>query len=121
MIDTGCEVDLRRLEGVIGREVDGEEENTAGIWTVTLYRRCMSTVLSIVGYDAPNLKYDVARGRCAYGTHDRCLPMKLQLMLEYEHCTRHQDEARRRQILLPLRGRRSYQRRTYEIVTNRSS
>ena len=32
VIDAGSEVDLRRLEGVVCGEVDGEEEDTAGVW-----------------------------------------------------------------------------------------
>ena len=36
MIDAGCEVHFGRLKRVVGREVDGEEEDTAGVWTVTL-------------------------------------------------------------------------------------
>ena len=38
MVDAGCEVDLGRLEGVVSREVDGEEEYTARVWGVTLKR-----------------------------------------------------------------------------------
>ena len=34
VVDAGGEVDLRRLEGVVCGEVDGEEENTAGVWRV---------------------------------------------------------------------------------------
>lgn len=32
VVDTGGEVDLGRLEGVVCWEVDGEEENTSGVW-----------------------------------------------------------------------------------------
>lgn len=32
VVDAGGEVDLRGLEGVVGREVDCEEENTSGVW-----------------------------------------------------------------------------------------
>jgi hypothetical protein len=38
MVDASCEVDLGRLEGVVGREVDGEEEYTARVWGVALKR-----------------------------------------------------------------------------------
>ena len=31
VVDAGGEVDLGRLEGVVGREVDGEEEDTSGV------------------------------------------------------------------------------------------
>lgn len=37
VVDTGGEVDLGRLEGVVGREVDGEEEDTAGVWGLALF------------------------------------------------------------------------------------
>ena len=39
MVDAGGEVDLRRLEGVVCGEVDGEEEDAAGIWGVALFER----------------------------------------------------------------------------------
>lgn len=32
VVDTGREVDLRRLEGVVGGEVNCEEEDAAGVW-----------------------------------------------------------------------------------------
>lgn len=32
MVDAGGEVDLRGLEGVVCGEVDGEEEDAAGVW-----------------------------------------------------------------------------------------
>ena len=36
MIDSGCEVDLGRLERVVGWEVYGKEEHAALEWTVAL-------------------------------------------------------------------------------------
>lgn len=36
VVDASCEVDLGRLEGIVCGEVDGEEENTAGVRRVTL-------------------------------------------------------------------------------------
>ena len=36
VVDTRGEVDLWGLEGVVGREVNVQEENTAGVWRVTL-------------------------------------------------------------------------------------
>lgn len=36
MVDAGGEVDLRGLEGVVGGEVDGKEEDAAGVRRVTL-------------------------------------------------------------------------------------
>ena len=32
VVDASGEVDLRGLEGVVCGEVDGEEEDTAGVW-----------------------------------------------------------------------------------------
>lgn len=32
MVDSGGEVDLGWLEWVVGREVDGEEEDTSRVW-----------------------------------------------------------------------------------------
>lgn len=36
MVDAGCEVDLGRLEGVVGREVNSQEEDTARVWGLAL-------------------------------------------------------------------------------------
>lgn len=36
VIDAGGEVDLRGLEGVVGREVNGKEEDASRVWRVTL-------------------------------------------------------------------------------------
>jgi hypothetical protein len=36
MVDSGCEVDLRRLERVVGWEVYGKEEDAALEWTIAL-------------------------------------------------------------------------------------
>ena len=36
MVDSGCEVDLGRLERVIGWEVNIQEEDTSGVWTLPL-------------------------------------------------------------------------------------
>ena len=36
MVDACSEVDLRRLEGVVGREVYREKEDTSRIWAITL-------------------------------------------------------------------------------------
>ena len=38
MVDLGGEADFGRLEGVVGGEGDGEEEDTASVWRVTLRR-----------------------------------------------------------------------------------
>jgi hypothetical protein len=36
MVNAGCKVDLRGLEGIVGGEVDGQEEDAALEWTITL-------------------------------------------------------------------------------------
>lgn len=36
MIDSGCEIDLRRLERIVGWEVYGKEEDAALEWTIAL-------------------------------------------------------------------------------------
>lgn len=36
VVDAGGEVDLRRLEWVVRGEMDGEEEDTSGVWRVSL-------------------------------------------------------------------------------------
>ena len=37
MVDARGEVDLGGLERIVGGEVDREEEDTAGVWGVTLH------------------------------------------------------------------------------------
>jgi DNA relaxase NicK len=37
VVDASGEVDLGRLKGVVGREVDGEEEDTARVWGLALF------------------------------------------------------------------------------------
>ena len=32
VVDAGCEIDLWRLEGIIGREVNCKEEDAARVW-----------------------------------------------------------------------------------------
>lgn len=36
VVDTGGEVDLRGLERIVGREVNGQEEDASRVWRVTL-------------------------------------------------------------------------------------
>jgi hypothetical protein len=38
VVDAGSEVDLGRLEGVVCGEMDCEEEDTARVWGITLYK-----------------------------------------------------------------------------------
>ena len=44
VVDASGEVDLGGLEGVVGREVDGKEEDTARVWGVTLYDLLVSWI-----------------------------------------------------------------------------
>jgi hypothetical protein len=37
VVNASREVDLRRLEGIVCGEMDGEKENTAGVWGVGLF------------------------------------------------------------------------------------
>lgn len=39
MINARSEVDFRRLERVVGWEVDGKEENSPRVWTIALFSR----------------------------------------------------------------------------------
>lgn len=48
VVDASGEVDLGRLEGVVGREVNGKEEDTARVWGVTLYDQLVSRVQSSI-------------------------------------------------------------------------
>lgn len=36
MVDASGEVDLGRLEGIVGGEVNGKEENTSRVWRIAL-------------------------------------------------------------------------------------
>jgi uncharacterized protein (DUF4415 family) len=42
VVDTSREVDLGWLEWIIGREVDGQEEDASRVWRVTLSKRKVS-------------------------------------------------------------------------------
>ena len=50
MVDPSSEVDLRRLEGVVCGEVDGEEENATGVWRITL-RGKMLAIYNVQYYE----------------------------------------------------------------------
>lgn len=39
VVDAGGKVNLRGLEGVVGREVDVQEENAARVWRVALLEK----------------------------------------------------------------------------------
>lgn len=65
MIDSSGEIDFRGLERVVGWEVDGQEEDTALKWTVTLQN------------ESGPIPEKRGQEMITYGTHDRCLPMKL--------------------------------------------
>lgn len=44
MVDPGGEVHLGGLEGVVGREVDGEKEDTARVWGLALTRTSLASI-----------------------------------------------------------------------------
>jgi len=48
VVDAGCEVYLWRLEGVVGGEVDVEEEDAAGVWGVVGSHNCGLPVEHVV-------------------------------------------------------------------------
>ena len=75
MVDTGSEVDLWWLEGIVCGEVDGQEEDAALEWTVTL-----GTVSGV--FVCRNLDL-------AYGAHDGCLPVKLFVSLVHARFRTH--------------------------------
>lgn len=85
MVDAGGEVDLGRLEGVVGRKVDGQEEDAAGVRRVAL-RTSLSAltkgVQEVSGLNGSGTELNAGRGFAGsegrtYGTHDRCLPVEL--------------------------------------------
>jgi hypothetical protein len=65
VVDASGEVDLRGLEGVVGGEVDGEEEDASRVWRVTLERALASRISFPL------------RQELTYRTHDGCLPVEL--------------------------------------------
>ena len=77
VIDASGEVNLRGLEGVVGREVDVEEENASRVWRVALLEKSQSVNDS----NLPKTGKATIRNhnRCVtYRTHDSCLPVELQ-------------------------------------------
>lgn len=48
VVDAGSEVDLGRLERVVGREVNGQEEDTAGVWRIARSHNCSLPVEQIL-------------------------------------------------------------------------
>ena len=64
------------FEGIICREVNGEEKDTTGIWTVGLNK---SMLVHIQKIGRLNEKKDIGVDgeRMTYRSHDGCLPMKL--------------------------------------------
>lgn len=50
VIDSGSEIDLRRLEWVVGREMNGQEEDTSRVWRVTRTHNCCLPVKQIISY-----------------------------------------------------------------------
>lgn len=47
VVDAGGEVNLGRLEWVVGREVNGEEEDASRVWRVTLPREVSGWFLNM--------------------------------------------------------------------------
>ena len=68
MVDSGGEVDFGRLERVVGREVNVEEEDTPGIWALPL------GLLS--EYPSPLFSF---QSSSTYRSHYGCLPVKLDI------------------------------------------
>ena len=90
VVDAGGEVDLWRLEWVVGREVNSEEENASRVWRVTLsdneyvsacYETSRVETREYSGNTRPSTfpsRYSQHKiGKQTYGTHNRCLPMEL--------------------------------------------
>lgn len=98
MIDPCGEVDLGRLEGVVGWEMDGQEEDAAGVGGVALYQYVRPESLDCLGFAKhqeiePNRRISLLmrqrfvvlvciRIKCTYWTHDCCLPVELQFVSE---------------------------------------
>ena len=79
VIDAGREIDFRRLEGIIGWKVYGEEENTTRVWAITLLHATISLVpeslchAQLQRQSLRELRYTGQTYRSHYG----CLPVKL--------------------------------------------
>lgn len=65
VVDTSGEVDLWGLEGVVGGEVNVEEEDASGVWRVTLSGVSTAPIAGTRRCDR------------TYWTHDSCLPVEL--------------------------------------------
>lgn len=109
MVDASGEVDLGRLEGIVCGKVDGEEEDTTGIWRVALRKRRQSQFsnncrmkarftqpclegravckyrLDVIVATKAGQVYITVRNRkkeaSTYRTHDSRLPVKLRIQL----------------------------------------
>lgn len=66
MVDARGEVDLGGLEGIVCGEVDGEEEDTAGIWGVALFKPVSRTSPSqVASHPVPQPKPSSRSTVCA--------------------------------------------------------
>lgn len=66
VINAGGEVDLRGLEGVVGREVNREEEDAAGVWRIAgSHDGCLPVelFLSVLWYGVA--QHDISAARAA--------------------------------------------------------
>jgi hypothetical protein len=64
VINLGSEADFRRLEGIVRREGNREEKDTASVRRIAL------------GKEDTSSNSQVDEGRQTYGTHDCCLPLE---------------------------------------------
>jgi hypothetical protein len=74
VIDSGSEVDLRGLEGVVCGKVDGQEEDTTRVWRVGLFVPQSVSVYYCEGFIAAS---STVAGGETYRTHDGRLPVEL--------------------------------------------
>lgn len=80
MVDTGFEVDFWRLERIICREVDFEEEDATKVWALVLHKASVRKE-SLTRRRLSRGPQSRGTGRfffSTYRTHYRCLPVKLR-------------------------------------------
>lgn len=100
VVDAGGEVDLRGLEGVVGGEVNSEEEDAAGVGRVALvvsvsaWGRSRWLPRRRVWASAPWPRLCRQEQGATYGAHDSRLPVKLLSNIRQRYVL---DAGRRRQ------------------------
>jgi hypothetical protein len=85
VVDASSEVDLGRLEGIVGGEVDSKEEDTSRVWGVTLMLMLAFWTVIVSLWVFAEESYGPQQGpqrsdngmRVAYRTHDGSLPVEL--------------------------------------------